>query len=199
MGYEDEGPSIEEINDELGRQRNELELTRQNTLATMEKNKAEDEAQRQKLKALSNTLGINQIREDLDSVKTNITYLAERLGEMVKAINNVSAVISNSPPPQITDQPQNKINMIGELLSSPLGDKILAKIFPENNINSIAPLISQDLINEKMTSAFMQDLETGESIRKFIADTLKKKATQVIVKTALSDISPAPKNSDEPA
>jgi len=199
MGYEDEGPSIEEINDELARQRNELELTRQNTIATMEKNKAEDEAQRQKLKALSNTLGINQIREDLDSVKTNINYLAERLAEMVKAINNVSAVLSNSPPPQVTDQPQNKINMIGELLSSPLGDKILSKIFPENNINSIAPLISQDLINEKMTSAFMQDLETGESIRKFIADTLKKKATQVIVKTALSDISPASKNSDEPA
>lgn len=39
-----------------------------------------------------------------------------------------------------------------------------------------------------MTKAFFDDLETGESIRKFISDTLKKKATQAIVKQSLGNM-----------
>jgi hypothetical protein len=39
-----------------------------------------------------------------------------------------------------------------------------------------------------MTRAFYDDLETGESIRQFISDALKKKATKTIVNQSLSNI-----------
>lgn len=202
MGFEDDNPSIEDINDQLAEQRREAELKRAETLQKMEQNRVEDEQAKAKLKALSNTLGIDQMREDIDAVKININYLGERMGDMVKAINNISASLQGQPQPQeagAVTAPGNKLNVLLDLFQSPIGDKLLSKLFPENQAQSITPLISQDLINEKMTNAFMQDLETGESIRRFISDTLKKKATQTIVKTALSDMRTPVVDSDEPA
>lgn len=202
MGFEDESPTIEEINDQLAEQRKQEELRKAETIAKMEQNRIEDEQAKAKLKALSNTLGIDQMREDIDAVKININYLGERMSDMVKAINNISAAIQGQPVAQeagAVTAPSNKLHMIADILQSPLGDKLLSKLFPENQAQAITPLISQDLINEKMTNAFMQDLETGESIRRFISDTLKKKATQTIVKTALSDMRAPVVDSDEPA
>lgn len=202
MGFEDDNPSIEEINDQLAEQRREAEIKRAETIQKMEQNRIEDEQAKAKLKALSNTLGIDQMREDIDAVKININYLGERMGDMVKAINNISASLQGQPQPQeagAVTAPGNKLNVLLDLFQSPIGDKLLSKLFPENQPQSITPLISQDLINEKMTNAFMQDLETGESIRRFISDTLKKKATQTIVKTALSDMRAPVVDSDEPA
>lgn len=202
MGFEDENPTIEDINDQLAEQRKESELKRAETIQKMEQNRIEDEQAKAKLKALSNTLGIDQMREDIDAVKININYLGERMGDMVKAINNISASLQGQPQPTeagAVTAPGNKLNVLLDLFQSPIGDKLLSKLFPENQPQSITPLISQDLINEKMTNAFMQDLETGESIRRFISDTLKKKATQTIVKTALSDMRTPVVDSDEPA
>lgn len=201
MGYEDDTPSIEEINDTIAAQKREAEQRHAETLQKMEQNRIEDEQQKQKLKALSNTLGIDQMREDIDAVKININYLGERMGEMVKAINNIAAGLQGQVPNEAgaVTAPNNKLAGVLDILQSPLGDKILSKIFREEVQQSMTPLISQELINEKMTNAFMQDLETGESIRKFISDTLKKKATQTIVKTALSDMRAPAIDTDEPA
>lgn len=202
MGFEDDNPTIEDINDHLAEQRREAEIKRAETIQKMEQNRIEDEQAKAKLKALSNTLGIDQMREDIDAVKININYLGERMGDMVKAINNISASLQGQAAPQeagAVTAPGNKLNVLLDLFQSPIGDKLLSRLFPENQPQSITPLISQDLINEKMTNAFMQDLETGESIRRFISDTLKKKATQTIVKTALSDMRAPVVDSDEPA
>ena len=51
-----------------------------------------------------------------------------------------------------------------------------------------APLIDQDFINQKMKSAVLEDLETGENIRRFISTALKQKATKSLVNTALGDL-----------
>ena len=48
------------------------------------------------------------------------------------------------------------------------------------------------MINEKMKSAFLDDLETGENIRRFISDTLKRKATRTVVTQALGDMGEQP-------
>ena len=57
-----------------------------------------------------------------------------------------------------------------------------------NNPQAAAPLIDQDFINQKMKSAVLEDLETGENIRRFISTALKQKATKSVVNSALGDL-----------
>ncbi len=43
-----------------------------------------------------------------------------------------------------------------------------------------------------MEAGILDDLETGENIRRFISDSLKKKATRTVVNEALGNMGEAP-------
>ena len=128
---------------------------------------------------------VNAQREDIDKLNQSVEYIAGTMTKIAQAVDNQSAIINELQKGGGT--PDANKAMLGELLQSPLGEKLLSRIFPESNPGP-APLIDQSIINQKMTQAFMDDLDTGESIRKFISDSLKKKATRQIVNHSLGNI-----------
>jgi len=57
-----------------------------------------------KLKALSEMLGIDQHREELDKLNTSVTYLAEKMGQIADIIDKQSKIINSlNPNAQVQD------------------------------------------------------------------------------------------------
>ncbi len=122
-------------------------------------------------------------REDIDKLNQSMAYLIDKMDKVITVLDSQSKILSNN---KVEGQPNtNNFDVINQFLNSPVGEKIASKFFPENTAPA---LISQEVINEKMQKAFMDDLDTGESIRKFISDSLKRKATKEIVNTSLGNI-----------
>lgn len=142
------------------------------------------EAQRFLLKLLGDQ---NQQREEIDSIKTGQQYLLEQMKKIAEVVDKQSQLLTGDKQGE-TNNPsnQNNVTMLKELLDSKLGEKLLDRFLPAEQ--QMSSLISQDLVNEKMKSAFMADLETGESIRNFISDALKKRATKQIVNESLKGL-----------
>ena len=140
-----------------------------------------------KLKALSEMLGIDQIREDTDKLNTSMTYLADKMGQIAKIIDAQSKMINGLNPNTVTTTQQNdpltKLTQYGELLekASPLIEKLLGR-------GHDTPLIDNNTIQEKMKQTFFDNLETGESINQFIKNALKKSVTKQVINTSLADI-----------
>ena len=135
------------------------------------------------------------MRTKIDQQDESLTYLAGRMDEIIKALNNSMAQLQNNTPQQIPAQMTAAGNAQLDRISQLEGIGAIVerlattwKSLKGESAPAMQPLISQDIINEKMTKAFFDDLETGESIRKFISDTLKKKATQAIVKQSLGNM-----------
>ena len=141
----------------------------------------EDQA---KLKALSDMLGIDQHREELDKLNTSVTYLAEKMGQIADIIDKQSKIINSlNPNAAVQDGGMNKISQLGELLEK--SGPLLDKLFPKNETT---PLIDNQTIQDKMKQTFFDNLETGESINTFIKNALKKSVTKTVINTSLSDI-----------
>ena len=157
------------------------------------------ESSMDKIKKLSNDLGVDQIREDVDAVKQSIQLLHESqqgiidsMNQLVTSINNGGGGVSQ-PQSQPSNGNTGMSNMSPENLQMLVGMiDGLVDTYKKIKGNDAAPqpvqLISQDTINQKMQQSFMDDLQTGESIRKFITDALKKKATQQVVKQSMQSI-----------
>lgn len=164
-------------------------LASQSKITTPEQDEKKSKA-KEALQKLINDV-TNQ-REEIDKINHNINYLAEQLTATNAAVNKqtelIQQIITQGQVKVTSDNPQmGNIMALKEILDSKLGDKLLDRVFPSNNMAAPA-LISQETINQKMTQAFMDDLDTGESIRKFISDTLKKRATKEIVNKSLGSI-----------
>jgi len=151
-----------------------------------------------KLKALSEMLGVTQQREEIDKLNTSVTYLAEKMAEIAKILDGQSKILNSLNPNAIPLTPQNetmdKFTLIGNLIekSGPLIDKL----FPKNDSPA---LIDNETIHKKMRDTFFDNLDTGESINKFIKDSLKKRVTKDIINTSLADIGKANEITHEPA
>jgi len=197
MGFEDEIPDTEDAvkaaNAYAENKRNEAEAARVQTLAKMQENQDELRKKQEQLSQLSELLGVSEMRHKIDQQDQSITYLAGRMDEMIKTLNNfvASSQTEAAPmPASVTTAGipgMDKLALLQQVAPN-LIDKLMDRLFPSQQAAAAAPLISQEVINEKMTKAFFDDLETGESIRQFISDTLKKKATQQIVKQSLGNI-----------
>jgi len=146
-----------------------------------------DEETRQKFKALSDSLGITQIREDLDASKEIDKIILNKIDEITQVINKQSQVLGatqqTAPGVPAVPNQMDQIEQFGAIAEK-LGE--VWKTFKGGEQQTA--IISQDLVNEKMKNAFLNDLETGESIRNFITDALKKKATKQVVNESLRSI-----------
>ena len=147
-----------------------------------------------KLKALSDSLGVTQQREELDKLNTSVSNLAEKMGQIATILDNQSKIINNLNPnatPQNNDV--DKFTMIGNLIekSGPLIDKL----FPKNDSPA---LIDNETIAKEMKDTFFDNLDTGKSINKFIKDSLKKRVTKEIINTSLADIGKSNEITHEP-
>lgn len=126
-------------------------------------------------------------REDIDRLNESVTYIAEKLPLFSDAIDKLSQSVNqllqnNGQAPQGQTQ-----NMLGELLQSDLGSKLLDRLLP-NEQQGEPPLISQADIKNEMLSSYMDNLNTGKAINNFVKDALKKKVTREVVNSTLSEL-----------
>jgi uncharacterized phage infection (PIP) family protein YhgE len=201
LGYPDDMKDFEE-------EKSVKEVLEDGKQAIEEKEKAIDEArernrekfsadsqERQKLNELVEALGIKTMSEDIDNLKATVKAIAEKLSESIEAINKQNEILSNGiQAPGIPDQSQGiaqgltpeKIEMLSNVF-----DKLMA-VFRPPAAPAGPTTITQEFINKKMEAGILDDLETGENIRKYISDSLKKKATRTVVNEALGGIGEAP-------
>ena len=147
------------------------------------------EQERQKLTQLVEAMGIKQLSEEVDILKESVKAIATKTSETIDAVNKLTEVMQNGPHAAAAPNQSNldpaKLEQMGNFFEQ------LSHVwnnFKGNNQTAAAPLIDQDFINQKMKSAVLEDLETGENIRRFISTALKQKATKSVVNTALGDL-----------
>ena len=194
MGFEDEHDYVEEINADYVKrleEKNKPDVQPGFSIgnSSIDLKKAEDDKKREYLSKLSNALGIDQHREELDKLNQSVTYLADKMSEDRSVINEILSIVKGNHPqvPQENiahENPMQKIEALSQLIQ-PLAEAY--KLF-KGDSQAPQPLISQEIINEKMTKTFFDNLETGESINDFIKNSLKKTVTRKIVNQALSEI-----------
>ena len=164
---------------------------------TVEESKPLENNQAGDLKKLSSALGNDQMREDIDALKQSVTYIADKMNEFGTAINGLNSVLSEKvqvgdiPASQIPANAQNeKFKTLLELMHTPIGEKLLNRLDPppSQTPNPMANILDPSFIVKKMQESFLDDLNTGTSIRQYIQDALKKKATKSIVNQSLANI-----------
>ena len=182
---------IQKNNLEVKAREEEAERKRLDTIHQMEinrKNADEEQKKRDYLIKLSESLGVTQIREEVDKLNTSVSYIAEKMSEDRNSINEILGILKNPTGTTIPSEkinPMEKIEALSQLIQ-PLTEAY--KLFKGTNENTVQPLISQEVINEKMKQNFFDNIETGESINNFIKTALKKNMTKSIINTALKDI-----------
>ena len=156
-----------------------------------------EETPQDSLQKLSEALGINSMREDQDESNKKIDGLITAVNEIAQAVNGLNSVVTQKvqtgeiSASQVPSTPQNeKFKGLMDIVNSPVGDRLLNKLDPpqNQNPNPMAGIFDQNFLVEKMKKSFLDDLETGESIRKFISDSLKRKATKEIVNKSLKSM-----------
>ena len=146
--------------------------------------------ERAKMKQLVESLGIGQITEDVDVLKESVKAIATKTAECIEAVNKLTEVMQNGQLPEAAPSQSNldpaKLEQMGNFFEQL--SHVWNNFKGNNNSQAPAPLIDQDFINQKMKSAVLEDLETGENIRRFISTALKQKATKSVVNSALGDL-----------
>lgn len=175
---------IDKINEENKQREIEAEQTRLNTIHQMELNRQVKPEIRDKIKELSEGLGLNALREDIDATKNNIQYLAGEMAKLVNAVNNINTTLSN--PTQLQNNSSNgqdnKLAILGQLIDSPIG-KALADRFlsPPIQQNSI---LSPEYVNERLTKSATATFDLGEALMSKLTSKVMGKA----LTNTLSDI-----------
>ena len=148
------------------------------------------EEERQKLTQLVEAMGIRQLSEEVDILKESTKAIATKTAECIEAVNKLTEVMQNGQLPEAAPASSGldpaKIEQVGNLVETL--SNAWNTIKGNSNPQAAAPLIDQEFINQKMKSAVLEDLETGENIRRFISTALKQKATKSVVNTALGDL-----------
>jgi len=148
------------------------------------------EEERQKLTQLVEAMGIRQLSEEVDILKESVKAIATKTSETIDCVNKLTEVMQNGVPSTAETASSGldpaKIEQVGNLVETL--SNAWNTIKGNNNPQAAAPLIDQDFINQKMKSAVLEDLETGENIRRFISTALKQKATKSVVNSALGDL-----------
>ena len=154
--------------------------------------------ERQKLTQLVEAMGIKQLSEEVDILKESVKAIATKTSETIDAVNKLTEIMQNGHAPEAA--PSNagldaeKIQQVGNLVETL--SNAWNTIKGNSNPQAAAPLIDQDFINQKMKSAVLEDLETGENIRRFISTALKQKATKSVVNSALGDLGASQSNTN---
>ena len=188
-----EDKTIETINESIQADKlKNLEIQNE-TLKKMVENRNQElkkENSEDKILALSNVLGINKMKAQIDELNQGQNSIIGKLSEVITGMNNITQAVNtnvnHSTESPASGNPLEKIELISSLIDK-LGP--LYQIYKQSREpQSVAPLIDQEFINKRMVDSFLSELDTGKDISTFIKNSLKKTATKNIVNTALKDI-----------
>jgi len=149
----------------------------------------EEEEKENKRNAVLNLVNdVNAQREDIDKLNQSMAYVAQSVNDIKAVMNQQTEVLNKlSNAPQALGPGVDPKAMLGDILNSPLGEKLINKLLPEER-TAAPPIIDNALIQDKMKQTFFDNLETGESINNFIKNSLKKSVTKSVINTSLKDI-----------
>ena len=158
----------------------------------LKKEKSDD-----KITAMSNVLGINKMKAQIDELNQGQNSIIGKLSEVITGMNSITQAVNtnaHTTEPAAAGNPLEKIELISSLIDK-LGP--LYQIYKQTHEPApLTPLIDQEFINKRMVESFLSELDTGKDIQTFVKTSLKRTATKNIINTALKDIG---QNTDEPA
>ena len=196
-----EDKTIETINESIQADKlKNLEIQNE-TLKKMVENRNQElkkENSEDKILALSNVLGINKMKAQIDELNQGQNSIIGKLSEVITGMNSITQAVNtnaqHAPESTATNNQLDKIELISSLIDK-LGP--LYQIYKQTHEPApLTPLIDQEFINKRMVESFLSELDTGKDIQTFVKTSLKKTATKNIINTALKDIG---QNTDEPA
>ena len=188
--------TIESINENLENQEiNAIKQENETLKKMVETRNAELNKQKEnpedKIKALSNVLGIEKINARIDELNQSDNAIIGKLSEVINGMNTLTNTINGNHSNNTEESPEignplAKMELISNLIDKGVQ---LYTTFKSNQTPVGQPaLIDQDFINKRMVESFMEELDTGKSISTFIKNSLKKTATKNIVNASLKDI-----------
>ena len=186
--YPEDDDSIKQ--DKINQEKNRLEAGDHSGARFSNIKSPEEEEKENKRNAVLNLVNdVNSQREDIDKLNQSMSYVAQSVNEIKAVMNQQTEVLNRlSNAPQAAGAPGvDPKAMLGDILNSPLGEKLINKLLPDEN-RGPAPIIDNSLIQDKMKQTFFDNLETGESINNFIKNSLKKSVTKSVINTSLKDI-----------
>ena len=148
-------------------------------ITTPETDKILDEQTRLKYKAISETMGISQLREEQDAIKYTLKILLQKSDEVIQVLNKHDIALKSGTTAGEPSKLQD-LEQIGSLVDK--FGPVLDRIFPKKETGS--SLISQDYIDEHIKKSVMGNFEVGEAL----IDTLKNKIVGKAMTKAVSEI-----------
>ena len=191
-----EDKTIETINESIQADKLKNLETQNETLKKMVENRNQElkkENSDDKILALSNVLGINKMKAQIDELNQGQNSIIGKLSEVITGMNNITQVVNtnvnNNNEPIQTGNPLEKIEMITSLIDK-LGP--LYSIYKQNQTQPpAAQLIDPEYINQKVKNSIMGNFELGEAL----IDSLKNKVINKALTKTVSQII----DNDEPA
>lgn len=197
MGFEDNIPTIEEINDTIAKQKAEVEQKRLETIAKMEQNRIEEEQRKKDLIALVEALGIKQQQEDLDVLKqaiqamnVNINAINESLIKIVGVVDQHTQILNGQPQAQqagpATNTPNEmKLMQLGELAKTfaDVWHTIKGQPAPQVGI----PGLDANALMSEAVEAVHDDFSIGKELRTAIKSSIRKKVVGNVISNVLRD------------
>jgi len=188
LGYDDETDNlVNEINLKNEQKLIEDENKRLETIRLMEQNRNNAKDELEKIQALAKVLGIDKITERLDELNKNDNYLVGKMTELVNSINGIS--MQEPAAPQAQTNEINKLQLLGQLLESPIGKALADKFLSPPQIQN--QIIDPEYINEKVRSSIMGNFEVGEALIGQLKNKIIGKAITKTVSSILDSNEPA--------
>lgn len=191
-----EDKTIETINESIQADKlKNLEIQNE-TLKKMVENRNQElkkENSEDKILALSNVLGINKMKAQIDELNQGQNSIIGKLSEVITGMNSITQAVNtnaqHAPESTAASNPLEKIELITSLIDK-LGP--LYSIYKQNQTQPpAAQLIDPEYINQKVKNSIMGNFELGEAL----IDSLKNKVINKALTKTVSQII----DNDEPA
>ena len=191
-----EDKTIETINESIQAEKYKNLEIQNETLKKMVENRNQElkkDNSDDKILALSNVLGINKMKAQIDELNQGQNSIIGKLSEVITGMNTITQAVNtngnNHSEPTVNNNPLEKIELLTNLI-----DKLspLYQIYKQNQIQpSIPQLIDPEYINQKVKNSIMGNFELGEAL----IDSLKHKVINKALTKTVSQII----DNDEPA
>ena len=196
---EENDSTVESVNNEI-QERKVEELQRKiDTLEQMvqnrdqEINKPVQNVEAEKIAALSNLLGINKMKEQIDELNTGQNQIIGKLSELITGFNNMTASVAPHNPESTTGDPMQKMSMLGELVDK--GIQLYSTYKQNKSPENTLPALDPSWIMSEAIQSVKDDFSLGKDLRTAIKNTLKQKTVNTIIKGVVSSNT----DNDDPA
>ena len=175
----------------LQRKINTLEQMVENR--NQEINKPVQNVEADKITALSNLLGINKMKEQIDELNQGQNTIIGRLTEVINAVNNIAGHAQGTATQEPIGDPMQKMSMLSDLVGK--GIELYSTYKQNKSPENTLPALDPSWIMSEAIQSVKDDFSLGKDLRTAIKNTLKQKTVNTIIKGVVNSNA----DNDEPA